>query len=91
MRQCRCRRTTSPLTWERALALVDKALYMAKLHGRNRAYGVGALHAREPDALDAALGDLEAAAQNGVVDMHVLINGPRPVSTAPTPDLDLAA
>ena len=80
-----------PLTWERALALVDKALYMAKLHGRNRAYGVGALHARAPEALDVALGDLEAAWKDGVVDMHVLINGPRPVSTAPTPDFDLAA
>ncbi|HEY5863095.1 MAG TPA: GGDEF domain-containing protein [Casimicrobiaceae bacterium] len=80
-----------PLTWERALALVDKALYMAKLHGRNRAYGVGALHAQEPEALDAALGDLEAAWKDGVVDMRVLINGPRPVSTALPPDFDLAA
>ncbi|MDB5960903.1 MAG: hypothetical protein JWP59_2197, partial [Massilia sp.] len=29
-----------PLPWERAVNLVDMALYMAKGHGRNRAYGV---------------------------------------------------
>ena len=80
-----------PLSWERALALVDKALYMAKVHGRNRAYGVAALHAREAGALETALADLEAAWKNGVVDVRVLINGPRPITSKPAPDLDLAA
>ncbi len=82
-----------PLSWERALALVDKALYMAKVNGRNRAYGVAALYSREAAALDAAIADLETAAQNGVVDLRVLINGPRPVTGAPRPaaGLDLAA
>ena len=82
-----------PLTWERALALVDQALYMAKLHGRNRAYGVAALHARDSSAaLDTALADLEAAVKSGIVEMRVLINGPRPVTAVVAPaDLDLAA
>src|SRR4030095_4633736 len=31
------------LGWERVIGLVDKALYMAKLHGRNRAYGVSGM------------------------------------------------
>jgi GGDEF domain-containing protein len=29
-----------PMSWERAVNLVDMALYLAKGHGRNRAYGV---------------------------------------------------
>jgi diguanylate cyclase (GGDEF)-like protein len=32
------------LGWERAIDLVDTAMYLAKAHGRNRAYGVRALH-----------------------------------------------
>ncbi len=31
------------IDWERAVDLVDKAMYLAKAHGRNRAYGVRAL------------------------------------------------
>src|SRR5262249_27588918 len=31
--------------WERAINLVDTAMYLAKAHGRNRAYGVGRLDA----------------------------------------------
>ncbi|MEN3276618.1 MAG: hypothetical protein V7631_2408 [Massilia sp.] len=30
----------APLSWERAVNLVDMALYMAKGHGRNRGYGI---------------------------------------------------
>jgi diguanylate cyclase (GGDEF)-like protein len=31
---------TDPLPWERAIALADMALYLAKVHGRNRSYGI---------------------------------------------------
>jgi diguanylate cyclase (GGDEF)-like protein len=41
-----------PLAWERAVDLVDTAMYLAKAHGRNRAYGLRAL----PGALPAAAG-----------------------------------
>ncbi len=37
-----------PIDWERAVDLVDKAMYLAKAHGRNRAYGVRALTAEPP-------------------------------------------
>ncbi|MEO5763713.1 MAG: GGDEF domain-containing protein, partial [Casimicrobiaceae bacterium] len=81
-----------PLTWERALALVDKALYMAKLHGRNRACGIAALHADDAAALDAALADFEAARRSGIIDVRVSVNGLRPVSSTGKPaGLDLAA
>ena len=64
------------LTWERALRLIDQALYMAKLHGRNRAYGIARIASDE--AFIAAERDLEAAWQAGKVEMRVLVNGPRP-------------
>ncbi len=61
------------LGWERVLGLVDKALYMAKLHGRNRAYGVGGMLKVGDDALAAVDADLEKAWRDGVVDMRVLL------------------
>jgi predicted signal transduction protein with EAL and GGDEF domain len=70
-------RNTS-LSWERTLALVDMALYMAKLHGRNRAFGLSALLRDDAEALEIAERDLEAAWRDGLVDMQVLVNGPRP-------------
>ena len=61
------------LGWERVIGLVDKALYMAKLHGRNRAYGVGGMLRRGDDALAAVDSDLEKAWRDGIVDMRVLL------------------
>jgi diguanylate cyclase (GGDEF)-like protein len=68
------------LTWERALRLIDQALYMAKLHGRNRAYGIARIASDE--AFIAAERDLEVAWQMGKVEMRVLVNGPRPDAQA---------
>jgi len=59
------------LSWERAIGLVDMALYMAKLHGRNRAYGIRGLRRNDDEALAAIERDLERAWANGMVDMHV--------------------
>ena len=64
------------LTWERALRLIDQALYMAKLHGRNRAFGIAKIASDE--AFVAAERDLEAAWLQGLVEIRVLVNGPRP-------------
>jgi diguanylate cyclase (GGDEF)-like protein len=69
------------LGWERVLGLVDKALYMAKLHGRNRAYGVGGMLRSGDEALAAVDLDLEQAWRDGVVDMRVLLGGEAPGST----------
>jgi predicted signal transduction protein with EAL and GGDEF domain len=81
------------LSWERALGLIDMALYMAKLHGRNRAYGVKALFRDDAEALTQVERDLEAAWREGIVEIQVLINGPRPpLAPAEMPsNLDLAA
>jgi diguanylate cyclase (GGDEF)-like protein len=61
------------LGWERVIGLVDKALYMAKLHGRNRAYGVGGMLRPGDDALAAVDSDLEKAWRDGFVDLRVLV------------------
>ena len=65
------------LSWERAISLVDMALYMAKLHGRNRAYGIRRLCRSDDDALEAIERDLEKAWESGMVDLS-LLSGPDP-------------
>jgi diguanylate cyclase (GGDEF)-like protein len=58
-----------PLNWERAIDLVDTALYLAKAHGRNRAYGVRSL---APDAAadsTTAGAGLEQAWRSGRADL----------------------
>jgi diguanylate cyclase (GGDEF)-like protein len=76
------------LGWERVIGLVDKALYMAKLHGRNRAYGVGRMLRSGDDALAAVDTDLEKAWHDGFVDLRVLVGAQSIVAatrTAPPP------
>jgi diguanylate cyclase (GGDEF)-like protein len=68
-----------PLSWDRALGLIDMALYMAKVGGRNRAYGIRRLVRDDPECLAAAERDLEHARSAGLVEMHVLY-GPLPAS-----------
>jgi len=70
------------LGWERVIGLVDKALYMAKLHGRNRAFGVGGMLRSGDEALAAVDSDLDQAWRDGVVDMRVLL-GSQALSTTP--------
>jgi len=67
--------TLLAVSWERAINLVDTALYLAKAHGRNRAYGVRMLHARNEEQLDAVGRALEDAWQAGDVAL-TLLRGP---------------
>lgn len=61
-----------PVPWERAVNLVDTAMYLAKAHGRNRAYGVRLRQAANDESLQAITGALEAAAQDGRVALTLL-------------------
>jgi diguanylate cyclase (GGDEF)-like protein len=63
-----------PLSWERAVNLVDMALYMAKSHGRNRACGLRGFAGAGQAALEAAERDLDSAWRDGIVDL-VMIPG----------------
>ena len=70
-----------PLPWDSAIGLVDMALYMAKVNGRNRAYGIRRLARSDPETLAAAERDLEHASKAGLVEMRV-VYGPHAASAA---------
>ena len=57
------------LGWEQALELIDTAMYLAKAHGRNRAYGVRSANARTGQALSALAARFEAAWRDGEVEL----------------------
>ena len=59
--------------WERTLHLVDMALYMAKSHGRNRAYGLSSIAGLDEAELAALDTGLERAWRDGTVDMAVVV------------------
>lgn len=69
--------TRLPVSWERAINLVDTAMYLAKAHGRNRAYGVRLLHARDEAQLDAITRSLESAWRDSQVALTLLPGPPR--------------
>jgi len=60
------------LPWERAVNLVDMALYLAKAHGRNRAYGLHGFGALQQGAMEAIEQDLESAWRSGLVELRVV-------------------
>ncbi|MDE2627866.1 MAG: GGDEF domain-containing protein [Burkholderiales bacterium] len=60
------------VSWERAIELVDTAMYLAKAHGRNRAYGVRLMQACDEAALDAITRALESAWRDGRVTLTQL-------------------
>lgn len=60
------------VSWERAINLVDTAMYLAKAHGRNRAYGVRLLLDSDEASLDAITHSLEAAWRDGRVELTLL-------------------
>jgi predicted signal transduction protein with EAL and GGDEF domain len=58
-----------PMPWERAIDLVDTAMYLAKAHGRNRAYGVRSLAPEVQGSVAALGGTLEQAWRSGRADL----------------------
>ena len=67
--------TLLDVSWERAINLIDTALYLAKAHGRNRAYGVRMINANDAERFDAIARSLEAAWRTGDVAL-TLLEGP---------------
>jgi len=61
------------VSWERAINLVDTAMYLAKGHGRNRAYGVRMLQAPDESCFDAIVKSLETAWRAGDVALTPLL------------------
>lgn len=63
------------LSWERAIDLVDTVMYLAKAHGRNKAYGVLHIDARDEAELERLSRRMEAAWQEGQLGL-VALQGP---------------
>jgi diguanylate cyclase (GGDEF)-like protein len=63
------------LPWERAIALSDMALYLAKDNGRNRAHGIRGIARAHPEDMERIERDLHTAWREGVVDLS-LVTGP---------------
>ncbi len=63
---------TQVLAWERVVNVVDMALYMAKSHGRNRAYGVRGFADGGRVNIDVIEQNLEHAWRSGQVDMSIV-------------------
>jgi len=76
--------TVPTLGWERALGLVDRALYIAKHGGRNQAVGIATLRADDEAMLGALEDDLDAARATGRLQLRVHA-GP-PMDTRETRD-----
>ncbi|MDM4767148.1 diguanylate cyclase [Pelomonas sp. SE-A7] len=58
--------------WERAIDLVDTVMYMAKAHGRNRAYGIERIDVADEAGLQAVSTRMEAAWHEGQVGLSGL-------------------
>ncbi|MFL6678652.1 MAG: diguanylate cyclase domain-containing protein [Burkholderiaceae bacterium] len=58
------------LNWERAISLVDAAMYLAKAHGRNGACSVRRIDAQGLEQVGAFIEHLEKAAGDGRVELH---------------------
>jgi diguanylate cyclase (GGDEF)-like protein len=63
------------LSWERAVNIVDMALYLAKGHGRNRAYGVRGVKRLDAAAMQEVEQDIERAWRAGHVELSVVQGG----------------
>jgi len=63
------------LNWPKALQLADMALYLGKVHGRNRAYGLANLTQPYQEIATRLETDLSQAIEDGLVDI-VLVEGP---------------
>jgi diguanylate cyclase (GGDEF)-like protein len=80
-----------PLPWERAVNLVDMALYLAKSHGRNRAYGVRGFENFQHTSMEAIEQDLERAWRDGFVDLSVVLGDAPPQPPAPSEHSNVVA
>jgi diguanylate cyclase (GGDEF)-like protein len=65
------------MAWERAIDLVDIVMYMAKAHGRNRAFGIESMDAKDEAAVQVLAERLEAAWREGRVSLLALQGTPK--------------
>lgn len=66
----------SECNWEKAMQIADMALYLGKVNGRNRAYGLNRLLAPFEQVMPVLERDISAALKAGMVEL-VEVQGPR--------------
>ena len=59
-------------SWERAIDLVDTAMYLAKAHGRNKAYGIESINARDEPQLQQLTAKMESSWREGQISLQTL-------------------
>jgi diguanylate cyclase (GGDEF)-like protein len=64
------------LGWEKTLHLADMALYLSKVHGRNRAYGLIALHRPYQEIQTQLETDLSVAIEKGDLEITLVLGPP---------------
>ena len=67
----------SQLNWEKALKLADMALYMGKVHGRNRGYGLVALHRPYDELKNQLETDLSLPIEQGQLEITLVLGPPQ--------------
>lgn len=67
----------SQLNWEKALKLADMALYMGKVHGRNRGYGLVALHRPYEELKTQLETDLSLPIEQGHLEITLVLGPPQ--------------
>ena len=82
-------RTSTPqvdldVNWERAISLVDTAMYMAKAHGRNGACSILRIDAETPRDVEQIIEQLEKSVREGRVELRFQ-HGPSVRGAATTP------
>jgi diguanylate cyclase (GGDEF)-like protein len=70
------------LNWEQALELIDTSMYLAKSHGRNRAYGVRSANAANAADLSKLARSFETAWRDGQVELVAINGSPTPMKAA---------
>lgn len=66
--------------WEKAMQIADMALYLGKVNGRNRAYGLNRLLVPLDQVMPVLERDISAALKAGMVEL-VEVMGPQPIAT----------
>jgi len=59
-------------SWERAIDLVDTAMYLAKAHGRNKAYGIESVDAKDEPQLQQLTAQMESSWREGQISLQTL-------------------
>ena len=77
--------TEEQCNWEKAMQIADMALYLGKVNGRNRAYGINRLLVPFEAAMPVLERDISAAIKADMVELVEVVGPEAPSALQPTP------